>query len=75
VVDDLMRQSREETAQTRYRIVSGASALLRKRGLTNDSVAQRMSDAGMTNGGFYAHFRSRKQLVSEAIRVALVFSA
>ena len=70
-----MRKSRNETAQTRERIVTGASALLRERGLTNVSVAQLMSNAGMTHGGFYAHFASREQLVAEAIRFALVHSA
>ncbi len=70
-----MRKSRIETAQTRDRIVSGASALLRERGLTNVSVAQLMSNAGMTHGGFYAHFGSREHLVAEAIRFALAQAA
>jgi TetR/AcrR family transcriptional repressor of nem operon len=70
-----MRKSRVETAQTRERIVSGASSLLRERGLINVSVAQLMSNAGLTHGGFYAHFDSREHLVAEAIRFALAQSA
>ncbi|MFN0038370.1 MAG: TetR/AcrR family transcriptional regulator [Burkholderiales bacterium] len=70
-----MRKSRVETAQTRERIVSGASGLLRERGLGNVSVAQLMANAGLTHGGFYAHFDSREQLVHEAIRFALAQSA
>ena len=70
-----MRKSRIDTAQTRERIVSGASGLLRERGLINVSVAQVMSNAGLTHGGFYSHFDSREQLVAEAIRFALAQSA
>jgi TetR/AcrR family transcriptional repressor of nem operon len=34
-----------------------------------------MADAGLTHGGFYAHFASRDELVAEAIRYALLHSA
>ena len=70
-----MRKSRVETAETRERIVSGASSLIREHGLIDVSVAQLMSNAGLTHGGFYAHFESRDQLVAEAIRFALAQSA
>jgi TetR/AcrR family transcriptional regulator, transcriptional repressor for nem operon len=70
-----MRKSRIETAETRDRIVFGASALFRERGLSNVSVAELMSTAGLTHGGFYAHFGSREHLVAEAIRFALAQSA
>lgn len=70
-----MRKSRVETAETRERIVSGTSRLIREHGLIDVSVAQLMSNVGMTHGGFYAHFESREQLVAEAIRFALAQSA
>jgi TetR/AcrR family transcriptional repressor of nem operon len=70
-----MRRSREDTAQTRGRIIAGASAILRERGLLNVSVAELMATAGLTHGGFYAHFDSRDELVAEAIRFALLQSA
>jgi TetR/AcrR family transcriptional repressor of nem operon len=70
-----MRRSREDTARTRERIIEGASAMFRKRGLLNVSVADLMANAGLTHGGFYAHFGSRDELVSEAIRFALLQSA
>ena len=70
-----MRKSRGETAQTRERIIACASALFRERGLDNVSVAGVMARAGLTHGGFYAHFASREELVAEAIRYALVQSA
>lgn len=70
-----MRRSRAESARTRERIIAGASALFRDRGLAKVSVADLMANAGLTHGGFYAHFQSRDELVSEAIRFALIQSA
>ena len=70
-----MRRSSTEVARTRERIVAGASALFRERGLGNVSVADLMANAGLTHGGFYSHFGSRDELVAEAIRFALVQSA
>ncbi|UCH47807.1 MAG: TetR/AcrR family transcriptional regulator [Betaproteobacteria bacterium] len=70
-----MRKSREAAAKTRERIVSGASAMFRERGLDNVSVAELMAQAGLTHGGFYAHFGSRDELVAEAVRYALLQSA
>ena len=54
-----MRKSRGETAQTRARIIACASALFREHGLDKVSVAGVMARAGLTHGGFYAHFASR----------------
>ena len=70
-----MRKSKVETAQTRERIVSSASAMFREDGLANVSVVDLMANAGLTHGGFYAHFASRDELVAEAIRYALAQSA
>jgi TetR/AcrR family transcriptional repressor of nem operon len=70
-----MRKSRAEAARTRDRIVSGASAMFRERGLADVGVAALMEDAGLTHGGFYSHFESREALVAEAVRYALVESA
>ena len=70
-----MRKSRVEAKRTRERIVSGASAMIRERGLADVGVAALMADAGLTHGGFYSHFESREALVAEALRYALVESA
>ncbi len=70
-----MRRSRDEVARTRERIVAGASEMFRERGLSGVSVADVMASAGLTHGGFYAHFASRDELVGEAIRFALLQSA
>ncbi|MBX7481602.1 TetR/AcrR family transcriptional regulator [Qipengyuania sp. 6D47A] len=44
-----------------------ASRELRKRGPAHVSVGDIMSGAGLTHGGFYAHFGSKDALVGEAI--------
>jgi TetR/AcrR family transcriptional repressor of nem operon len=49
--------------------------MFRERGLDNVSVAELMAQAGLTHGGFYAHFGSRDELVAEAVRFALLQSA
>ena len=46
-------------------------ALLRSRGLAEVSVADVMAGAGLTIGGFYAHFPSKKELAAETVRQAM----
>ncbi len=53
------------------RILTSAGSLLRRRGIAGTSVAEVMEGAGMTVGGFYAHFRSKEALVAETLRDAL----
>ncbi len=65
-----MRYSPEHKASTRRRIVDGAAAALRARGLAGVGVADLMREAGLTHGGFYAHFASKDALVAEAIDAA-----
>jgi TetR/AcrR family transcriptional repressor of nem operon len=65
-----MRRSREETAETRARIIEVAARLFRARGIEATSVADVMSAAGLTVGGFYRHFDSKEALVVEAIEAA-----
>ncbi len=52
------------------RIVEGAARLLRERGVRDTSVADAMSQADMTHGGFYRHFQTKDDLVVEALRQA-----
>ena len=49
------------------RIVEAASRDLRRSGFEGVNVAGVMKTAGLTHGGFYAHFESRDALLSEAI--------
>jgi TetR/AcrR family transcriptional regulator, transcriptional repressor for nem operon len=66
-----MRYSKEHKFQTHARIVKKASARLREKGAHGIGVADLMKDAGLTHGGFYAHFDSREALVIEAFTHAM----
>jgi TetR/AcrR family transcriptional regulator, transcriptional repressor for nem operon len=66
-----MRYSREHKFQTHARIVKKASIKLREKGAHGIGVADLMKDAGLTHGGFYAHFDSRDDLVIEAFTHAM----
>jgi TetR/AcrR family transcriptional repressor of nem operon len=65
-----MRRSREDTVETRRRIVEAASRLFRAKGIASVSVADVMGALGLTVGGFYRHFESKEALVAEAIEAA-----
>jgi len=66
-----MRYSREHKLETHARIVKKASVRLREKGARGIGVADLMKDAGLTHGGFYAHFDSRDALVIEAFAYAM----
>src|SRR5438105_8370779 len=66
-----MRYSREHKLETHARIVKRASVRLREKGAHGIGVADLMKDAGLTHGGFYAHFDSRDALVIEAFAYAM----
>lgn len=56
--------SRKEA--THERIVAAAARAIRRRGYEAAGVAEIMKDAGLTHGGFYAHFASREAMLAEA---------
>jgi TetR/AcrR family transcriptional repressor of nem operon len=66
-----MRYSKEHKLETHARIVKKASVRLREKGAHGIGVADLMKDAGLTHGGFYAHFDSREALVIEAFNYAM----
>jgi AcrR family transcriptional regulator len=66
-----MRYSREHKLETHARIVKKASVRLREKGAHGVGVADLMKEAGLTHGGFYAHFDSRDALVIEAFGYAM----
>jgi TetR/AcrR family transcriptional repressor of nem operon len=66
-----MRYSKEHKQETHARIVKKASVRLREKGAHGIGVADLMKDAGLTHGGFYAHFDSREALVIEAFAYAM----
>jgi AcrR family transcriptional regulator len=49
------------------RILEAAARAIRRGGYAGASVAEVMKEAGLTHGGFYAHFASRDAMVAEAI--------
>ncbi len=67
-----MRYDPEHKKQTRDRIVRNAARKLRAEGLSGPGVASVMKASGLTVGGFYKHFRSKDELLADAI--ALGFS-
>ena len=66
-----MRYSKEHKQETHARIVRKASVRLREKGAHGIGVADLMKEAGLTHGGFYAHFDSREALVIEAFNYAM----
>lgn len=58
----------EKKMLTRERILAAGAKLMRKRGIKAASVSDVMEEAGLTVGGFYAHFRSKERLVEETFR-------
>ena len=66
-----MRYSKDHKQETHARIVKKASVRLREKGAHGIGVADLMKEAGLTHGGFYAHFDSREALVVEAFGYAM----
>ena len=60
--------SRKE--ETHERIVDAAARAIHRHGYAGVGVADVMKQAGLTHGGFYAHFESRDALLAEAIERA-----
>lgn len=61
-----MRYPPSHKVATRRRIVAAASAAFREHGVEGTGVDEVMRRAGLTHGGFYAHFRDKSELVVEA---------
>lgn len=51
---------------THQRIVDTAARAIRRSGYDGTGVADIMKEAGLTHGGFYAHFTSRDAMLAEA---------
>lgn len=61
----------EQKRRTHRRIVDVAVRQLGEQGLGGAAVQRIMNEAGLTHGGFYAHFDSKAELVAEALTGAL----
>lgn len=60
-----MRYPSGHKSDTRRRIVAAAARAFRGGGIAEVSIPRVMADAGLTHGGFYAHFASKDALVAE----------
>lgn len=65
-----MVQRTEQKERTREEILTSATQLVRRRGISGASVSEVMKGAGLTVGGFYAHFDSKDVLIGESIKRA-----
>ncbi|MHA6493506.1 TetR/AcrR family transcriptional regulator [Pseudomonas borbori] len=63
-----MRYSGDHKAQTRQRIVEEAARRFRRDGVSATGLQVLMKALDLTHGGFYAHFKSKDELVEEALR-------
>jgi TetR/AcrR family transcriptional repressor of nem operon len=66
-----MRRSRKEAAETRQRIVAIAAREFNRGGIEGTGLSEIMRAAGLTHGGFYKHFSSKNQLLTEAVGQAM----
>jgi len=66
-----MRYAPGHNEATRERISNAASRLFREDGIAAVGLAKIMTQAGLTVGTFYTHFKSKEALVRETLRLAL----
>jgi TetR/AcrR family transcriptional repressor of nem operon len=65
-----MNAKADKKEQSHAEILASAARLIREKGVAKTSVAEVMKGAGLTVGGFYAHFASKEALIDEVIRRA-----
>lgn len=66
-----MRYAEDHKAQTHQRILHEAAARFRRDGIGATGLQPLMKALGLTHGGFYAHFKSKDDLVEKALRCAV----
>jgi AcrR family transcriptional regulator len=64
--DNARRSAPGRKEATHERIVEAAARAIRRGGYDGVAVADIMKEAGLTHGGFYAHFASREAMLAEA---------
>jgi len=62
----MKRAATRSKETTHERIVDAAARAIRRSGYNGTGVADIMKDAGLTHGGFYAHFPSREAMLAAA---------
>jgi len=66
-----MRYEKGRKDASRRKIVEVASERFRSDGIAATGLAAVMTDAGLTNGAFYPHFKSKAELVRETVVAAV----
>jgi TetR/AcrR family transcriptional regulator, transcriptional repressor for nem operon len=66
-----MGHSQASKVNSRERILRIGARMFRQKGLQGVSIANLMQKAGLTHGGFYKHFTSRDDLLTQALKIAL----
>lgn len=62
-----MRYDAEHKQRTRERLLKETAKAIRREGPHRVGVAAVMAEAGLTHGGFYAHFKSREEMIAEGV--------
>jgi TetR/AcrR family transcriptional regulator, transcriptional repressor for nem operon len=70
----LVRYKPGHRARTQDSVIEAAARLLRERGFAQTGVADVMREAGLTHGGFYAHFPDKGAMLAAALDRALAAS-
>lgn len=71
----MARYDKTHKGETRRRIIDRAGQRLKRDGIDGAGIAVLMSDAGLTNGAFYAHFGSKNDLVARVVADQLATQA
>jgi TetR/AcrR family transcriptional regulator, transcriptional repressor for nem operon len=66
-----MRVSREQVLENKRTILEAAGRLFRERGFESVTVTDVMKSAGLTHGGFYGYFKSKDDLIAQALAEVL----
>lgn len=65
-----MRYRPQHKVEVHRRILKDASRRVRAEGIAGAAVSSVMRDSGLTNGGFYKHFGSKDDLLTESLSEA-----
>lgn len=66
-----MRYSPDHKKATHDSVVAAAAKAFKHKGVAGVGIASLMKEAGLTHGGFYAHFRDKEALVTESVSFAV----
>lgn len=65
-----MRYRPQHKVEVHRKILKGAARRVRAEGIAGAAVSSVMRDSGLTNGGFYKHFGSKDDLLTESLSEA-----